>query len=132
MSNSLKKFLLDTGIGLIIAFGLCCTMGLFTAESTVDILRILSDGFFLVGALLLAIGGLTFTSNEGAFDGLFYTFKTQINRMRRDYESRRQSFAQYREEREKKNRSPKESLLAGLVVISVGLIFMVACWQTGG
>lgn len=132
MSNSLKKFLLDTGIGLIIAFGLCCTMGLFTAESTVDILRILSDGFFLVGALLLAIGGLTFTSNEGAFDGLFYTFKTQINRMRRDYESRRQSFAQYREEREKKNKSPKESLLAGLVVISVGLIFMVACWQTGG
>lgn len=132
MSNSLKKFLLDTGIGLVIAFVLCCTMGLFTAESTVDTLRILSDGFFLVGALLLAVGGLTFTSNEGAFDGLFYTFKTQINRMRRDYESRRQSFAQYREEREKKNKSPKESLLAGLVVISVGLIFMVACWQAGG
>lgn len=132
MSNSLKKFLLDTGIGLVVAFVLCCTMGLFTAESTVDTLRILSDGFFLVGALLLAVGGLTFTSNEGAFDGLFYTFKTQINRMRRDYESRRQSFAQYREEREKKNKSPKESLLAGLVVISVGLIFMVACWQAGG
>lgn len=132
MSNSLKKFLLDTGIGLVVAFILCCTMGLFTAESTVDILRILSDGYFLVGALLLAVGGLTFTSNEGAFDGLFYTFKTQINRMRRDYESRRQSFAQYREEREKKNKSPKESLLAGLVVISVGLIFMVACWQAGG
>lgn len=132
MSNSLKKFLLDTGIGLVVAFILCCTMGLFTAESTVDTLRILSDGFFLVGALLLAVGGLTFTSNEGAFDGLFYTFKTQINRMRRDYESRRQSFAQYREEREKKNKSPKESLLAGLVVISVGLIFMVACWQAGG
>lgn len=132
MSNSLKKFLLDTGIGLVVAFILCCTMGLFTAESTVDTLRILSDGFFLVGALLLAVGGLTFTSNEGAFDGLFYTFKTQVNRMRRDYESRRQSFAQYREEREKKNKSPKESLLAGLVVISVGLIFMVACWQAGG
>lgn len=132
MGNSLKKFLLDTGIGLVVAFILCCTMGLFTAESTVDTLRILSDGFFLVGALLLAVGGLTFTSNEGAFDGLFYTFKTQVNRMRRDYESRRQSFAQYREEREKKNKSPKESLLAGLVVISVGLIFMVACWQAGG
>lgn len=132
MGNFLKKFLLDTGIGLVVAFILCCTMGLFTAESTVDTLRILSDGFFLVGALLLAVGGLTFTSNEGAFDGLFYTFKTQVNRMRRDYESRRQSFAQYREEREKKNKSPKESLLAGLVVISVGLIFMVACWQAGG
>lgn len=132
MSNSLKKFLLDTGIGLVVAFILCCTMGLFTAETTVDTLRILSDGFFLVGALLLAVGGLTFTSNGGAFDGLFYTFKTQINRMRRDYESRRQSFAQYREEREKKNKSPKESLLAGLVVISVGLILMVACWQAGG
>lgn len=132
MGDSLKKFLIDTGSGLIIAFGLCCGMGLFDAEAAADILRILSDGFFLVGAMFLAIGGLTFTSNGGVFDGLFYTVKVQIDRMRRDYEQRRQSFAEYREQREKKNKSPKESLLAGLVLAVIGLVLFVFCRMAGG
>lgn len=132
MSSSLKKFLIDLGIGLIAVFGLCCGTGLFTMETTADTLRILSDGFFLIGALFLAIGGLTFTNNGGVFDGLVYTFKTHINRMRRDYEQRRQSFAQYREEREKKNKSPKESLLAGLVLAAIGLVLFILCRMAGG
>lgn len=129
MSDSLKSFLIELVVGLIAAVALCLMQGVQSAETTLDLLRLLSDGFFAAAAIFLAIGGITFTSNGGVFDGLGFTAKTMIDRMRRDYEERRVTFAEYREERRSKAKSPRSSLLVGLVLLVVASAFLIAYYM---
>ena len=125
MSDLSKKYLIDAGIGLVIALLVCWIEGLFSAEAAGDVLRILSDGFFVAGALFLGMGGLTWTRNGGVMDGLGFTFKTAIGRLRADYEASHMTFAEYREEREKKATSPMPSLLSGLTHCAVAIVFFL-------
>lgn len=124
MSDSLKKFLIDLGIGLVIAVAATLMLGVFEAETVKDTFRLLSDGFFFSASMFLLLGGLTFTTNGGALDGLGFTFKVGIARMKRDYESSRITFGEYCEERRKKAKSPKETLLAGLVLLIIAAVFV--------
>jgi len=117
MRDSTVKFLVDLGVATLLAVLVWVLEGLFRVETVVDAVRILSDGFFVAGALFLAMGGMTWTKNGGVMDGLGFTFKTVFARIRSDYETSRMTFAEYREEREKKASSPKPMLLAGLIHI---------------
>ena len=129
MKTGLKKLLIVTGIGAVCAVGVCWSRGLFSAREARDVVRILSDGFFLVGALLLAWGALVWAANGGAFDGLTWSVKTLVWRIRPDYDDVKQSFAEYREQREKKARSPKVTLLAGAVrLVPAFLLTLVYNW----
>ena len=129
MSKGAIKFLVCTGVGFVIAFLVAWSQGLFGAETTSDVLRIICDGFFVAGALMLAYGGLTWTSNGGVFDGLTYTFKQGIARLKRDFEEQRVTFAEHREKREAKATSPKAMLLAGLVHLAIAILLMVVYQQ---
>lgn len=124
MSDSLKKFLIDLGIGMVVAIVTPLMLGVFEAQTAKDVFRLLSDGFFFSAAMFLLLGGLTFTTNGGALDGLGFTFKVGIARIRRDYETSRITFADYCEERRKKAKSPKETLLAGLVLLVIAFEFV--------
>lgn len=125
MSDFLKKFLIDLGIGLALAIGLCAALGIFSAETAKEAFRILSDGFFVPGALFLCLGGLTFTRNGGVMDGLAFTFKTALARLRSDFETAHMTFAEYREERESKASSPMPSVLAGLAHLAIAVVFFM-------
>ncbi len=125
MNETLKKFLIDLGIGLVLSLAMCLMLGAFSAETSQDTVRILSDGFFAVAAGYLAIGGITFTVNGGVMDGLGFAFKTGIARVKRDFEENKMTFAQYRADRESKAKSPAGMLLAGLVILTIALIFLV-------
>lgn len=125
MSDFWKKYLVDLGIGLVLAIALCAMQGLFKAETSNDVIRILSDGFFVPGALFLCLGGLTFTRNGGVMDGLGFTFKTALARIRHDYETAHMTFAEYQKEREEKASSPMPSVLAGLTHLAVAVIFFM-------
>ncbi len=122
MNESLKKFLIDMAVGLVLVLAMCWILGLFSAQTTSETLRILCDAFFVAAVLLLAGGGLTWTYNGGVADGLGYTFKNGIARMRREYEVERKTFAEYREEREAKASSPKYMLLSGLCYLVIAVI----------
>lgn len=122
MSAPTKKFLIDTVIGAAIAVIVWLAEGLFSAETVQDVFRILSDGFFVAGFLFLGLGGLTWAKNGGALDGLGYTMKIAIARVRADYDDARVTFAQYREEREKKSSSPRSAVFAGLVHMAFAVI----------
>ena len=125
MNETLKKFLIDLGIGLAVAAVISFLMGVSSGEEMADILRILSDAFFVAAAIFLVTGGLTFTVNGGVMDGLGFATKTGIARIKRDFETSKQSFAQYREERESKAKSPAASLLAGAVLLVIALILLM-------
>ena len=119
MSDSLKKFLINTGIGLVIAVLLSILLGVFEAKTAVDRVRIFCDGFFVAAMGLLCAGGFRWTSNGGAMDGLGFATKTGIARMRRDFETAKQGFGEYQQIQRAKARSPKYLLLAGLTHLAI-------------
>lgn len=124
MAESTKKLLVDLAIGLAAAIAVALLLDVFHAETLQDLFRLLSDSFFTAAVLLLAVGGMTLTKNGGVWDGLGFTFKTAMSRIRRTYDDERVTFAQYREEREKKNTSPASALIAGAVYLVIALIFL--------
>lgn len=126
MAESTKKLLVDLGLGLAIALAAAFWLGLFQVATTSDAFRTASDCFFLPAVILLASGGLTWTKNGGVWDGIGFTFKTAMSRVKRDYSEERVTFAEYREEREKKNSSPRSALIAGAIYLVFALIFLAA------
>lgn len=123
MRDAVRKYLIDAAIGMGIAFLVCVMQGIFRAASALDTMRILSDGFFAAAMLLLAAGGLQWTYNGGVMDGLGYSFKMAFGRIRGDFETSHMTFAEYRENREKKASSPAYLLLAGASHLVIALIF---------
>lgn len=124
MNETLKKFLIESAVGVVVSVLLSFLLGLFDAQSTADVLRILSDAFFVSAAMFLVTGGITFTVNGGVMDGLGFAAKTGIARVKRDFETSKISFAEYREERERKAKSPAASLLAGALLLVIALILL--------
>lgn len=125
MNDSRKNLLIDLGLGVCVAIGTAFLLDVFHAETKRDLFRLLSDCFFLPGALFLAYSGLTFTKNGGVWDGLGFTFKLMIDRIRSDFDNNRITFAEYREKREEKNSSPVPALVAGLVYVALAVVFLV-------
>lgn len=125
MSDSRKTYLIELIIGTVVAIVASAVLGIFKVETLKDGLRFACDGFFFAAAIFLMSGGLTFTSNGGAMDGLFYTFKIGISRMKRDYEDSRITFAEYREQRQEKAKSPKIELLTGLTLLAVSVLILI-------
>lgn len=123
MDRPLWKFLLNVAIGLGLAMLVSASRGVFSAETSAEACMYLSDGFFVAGAILFGWGCLRWTYNGGVMDGLTFTFKLAVARIRREYEEDRKTFGEYREEREKKSLSPKYLLLSGLVHLAIALIF---------
>lgn len=127
MSNNTKMFLICIGGGLVAAFLVAWSQGLFSAATSADVFRTLCDGFFTVGAMLLAFGGLRWTFNGGVMDGLGFSIRTGIQRMRFNYEEQgREDFGEYRRNREKKAKSPKALLLSGAVFLIIALALYCA------
>ena len=124
MNETLKKFLIESAVGVVVSILLSFLLGLFDAQGTADVLRILSDAFFVSAAVFLVTGGITFTVNGGVMDGLGFAAKTGIARVKRDFETSKISFAEYREERERKAKSPAASLLAGALLLVIALILL--------
>lgn len=123
MGKNRKIFFIYIGGGLAAAILVAWSQGLFSASSSSDILRSLCDGSFVVAALFLAYGGLRWTYNGGAMDGLGYSVRSIFRRMRFSYEDQdRGGFAEYRANREKKAKSPKILLLSGLVFLVISLV----------
>lgn len=119
------KVLIYTAVGLAGAFAVMLVGGIFSAGSTKDVLRIVCDGFFVAGALLLLSGGFRWCYNGGVMDGLGFSAKTLVNRMRPHYEENRQSFAEYREQREKKASSPVPLVFSGLNLLVIAVIIFL-------
>lgn len=119
------KVLIHVAVGLAIALVVMFSGGVTSAETTKDALRIVCDGFFVAGALLLAFGGLRWTYNGGVMDGLGYSAKTVVNRMRPHYEEHRESFAEYRAKREAKAASPFAFVVSGLILLALAVILFV-------
>ncbi|MBR5970294.1 MAG: DUF3899 domain-containing protein [Lachnospiraceae bacterium] len=94
--------------------------GFFSALPASDRVRLLSDGFFLVGMLLLAVGVLFFVRKQGGFDGLGYGLKRAGQALRlRERHSDTESYGDYLMRMREEERS------GGLTLVLPGLFFLL-------
>lgn len=121
-------------ITLAFAVGLvlipCGVNGVLTGDlPQVDVIRYVSDGFFIAAVLILCAGGLTWASRLGTFDGLGYTFSLWLQRFtnnKRDWH-KKEDFQEYKERKAEKKKGTKINylLIFGGVLMIVAVILVL-------
>ena len=93
-----------------------------TAPTAKDVFKILTDGFFIPGVLFLGVGGISYVTREGAFDGIGYAFSSIF--VTKNWSSRRfkdrETYAQYKE-----RKAGKRTVLAFLLHVG-GIMFILS------
>lgn len=127
MKKKMLQYGISTGIGLLIAFIIMYTKGLFVAGKSPDqIMHILSDAFFVPGVLIFMIGMLVWVSATGFFDSIGYLFSSAANMLVPFTKKEPKRYADYKEERKgKRIRTPYFMLIVGLCFIAVAAVFVI-------
>lgn len=123
---SIKKLIFTIVILLALSFGAMCADGLFSAEELPDVFRILSDGFFIAGAVFVGISLLKWIGSDGQFDSLAFTVKTLLSLKWSVFGNFREKYLEYKEEK-KRNGLPVEMMLTGVAAIAVAALFLLLC-----
>ncbi len=123
---NLLRYGIAVAVGLLIALIVLLAKSVFTQTNVTEIMRILSDAFFLSGVILTAAGLLVFVSAGGAFDMIAYGFRMLFVMLRRDLSKRKyKDYYEYRQARQEKKRSIAYLLVVGLVMLAVAVIFLI-------
>ncbi len=89
-------------------------------------LRVVSDGFFISGSLIVCIGAFVFVTQKGVFDAVRYAFGSLVSLFRKNGNTEKYlSYAHYKkskEDNEKLNLKPM--MLSGLAILAVGLVLV--------
>lgn len=129
-----KRLIISYVVAVVVAVGLilvvCGSNGVLTkSTSQQETVKYVCDGFFASAVVLLGLGGLTWASGQGTFDGLGYTFslwKERFINHKRDWH-KKEDFQEYKERKaeKKKNRQLNHYLVMGGVLMIVAAILMV-------
>ncbi len=122
----LIKYAICFGVASAITLIVFWIKGFFTDSLAVNI-QILSDGFFVSGALFTLFAGMMFVSGEGALIGIGFVLRNVVQAFIPMGRKNHEFYAQYRE---RKLKSMKKSgdhciLITGLFFLLVGIIFTV-------
>lgn len=127
----MKKKLLQYGIcsvvGALLSLWVMSTQGMFIIHGEPKVtLMILCDSFFVAGALLALMGALVWVSTTGFFDALSYALKTAAHMFLPFMKIQRQSFYDYKmEKEEKRGKTPYFVLIVGLAYLLLAVIFLI-------
>ncbi len=123
------KLLVCFGVSAVITIALLLVKGVFSAQTSKEVYMILSDAFFLGGALILVAAGLVWTSDNGVSDGIGYSFSKLFNLRKKDYEDHKESYSEYKERKHTKKSSIIEFLISGLSFVIISVIFLIVYLQ---
>lgn len=126
MNDKLKTYLILIGIALLVTVLVAVSEGLFSSLTLLEVLRSLSDGFFLGAATVGGIGLLQWCRNEGAFDGISYSVSSFLHYTFGKSRERKENYAEYVERKHAKAKSIKEFLIVGLGFLLVAIALIVA------
>ena len=124
MRISGKKLLIILAIACAIAIGIAFARGIAQAEGK-DVLRCLSDAFFVSGALILLSGGLVWCADNGVADGLTYGVSRLFRRRGVHYEEKRETYSEYRERKHAKKLKVAEFILAGGIFVLLSILTLI-------
>jgi len=129
MTNQKKGFLIYLALGGAIAIAVI-VLNLIRYDYAVT--HLLCDGFFVAAVVLLGMGGLKYTRNQGMFDMLSYSLSTTFTlhypftKMNSPLEERQESFLDYKERKRTKRKPAADLLWSGLVYLVLALLLLVA------
>ena len=131
----MKKRLITISILLAIELALilliCGTNGALTSDMAPrQVTRHVCDGFFVAGLILVCIGGLVWTSKQGAYDGIGYTvsqWKDSLTNNRRDWHSK-EKYSDYKKRVAEKNKKKSISeylIVGGASIVMASILLLV-------
>ena len=89
-------------------------------------MKILCDGFFVPGVVILGFGLLVVASNGGTFDMIVYGTKKFFDLFRRNaYKRVNETFYEYKKAKSDKKIEFLYMIITGLVFIAISIIFLV-------
>lgn len=127
MSEKRKNILFSIFTGAVIAVAVSI-LGWTRGHS---VPHMLCDGCFVAAVILLGMGGLKFARNQGMFDIMTYSLKAAFHmhfpfsKMNSPLEEREEEFADYKERKRAKRKSPADLLWAGLLYLVAAVVFFV-------
>ena len=124
----LIKYIICFGIASAITLIVFATKGFFTDSLAVNI-QILSDGFFVSGALMTLFAAMMFVSGEGALIGISFVLRNVVQAFVPMGRKNHELYAQYRERKLGEIKKPGDHcvLVIGLLFLGVGVI-LTAIW----
>lgn len=127
----LKTYLITTAVLLFFVLLMLFTVEKpYEKETAADVVGSICNCFTVPGVLFAGVGGLTFVSSQGVFDGLGYAFSTfglhNIWFNRSKLEERPKNYYEYKEKKNKKGRHWYPNLLfVGLGSLFIGVALTV-------
>ena len=127
----LLKVGISTLVSLLLTLVVLATHGFWQAEVPVERYRLLCDGFFVPGVLLVCAGALIFISNFGIFNGISYAAR-YVARMFVPWSGKRdESYGDYVSRRAEKGSITGYGFLfwVGGVFLAVSLVFLLLFYR---
>lgn len=120
-------YIVNFAVCAVIFIAVIFIRGIAEEGSAVGIMRCLSDGFFIAGIVSIAGGAFTFVGRQGLLDAFIYTCKKiWVSLHNREYrEKNRIDYAEYRENKKKKNSSYAHLWIIGGIFVALGILFTV-------
>ena len=100
-----------------------------TAENAKNIMKILSDSFFVPGVILSGVGLIIFASNGGAFDMLAFAFIRFFDLLRKDVKGKYKDYYEYRQAKKDRHTKMFFMLAVGLVFIAIAVVFLIVYYN---
>lgn len=100
-----------------------------TAENAKNIMKILSDSFFVPGVILSGVGLIIFASNGGAFDILAFAFIRFFDLLRKDVKGKYKDYYEYRQAKKDRHTKMFFMLAVGLVFIAIAVVFLIVYYN---
>ena len=124
--KTVYRYLITTGVGMLIVLLIVLMKNGFTETDVEIAMQIWCDAFFVSGVFLTCGGLIVVASNGGVFDMLgyavsllWYTFKS--SKVERKYKT----FYDYREARKDRKRSVSYVLIVGLALLAISVVFLI-------
>lgn len=125
--SNILRYLIASAAGLLIALIVILVKSVFSMTDYREIMRALSDAFFVAGVLLTAAGIVLVASNGGVFTMISYGVRLMFSVMFiRDMNKRKyKDYYEYKVAREEKKISFAYLLFVGLAHLAIAAIFLV-------
>ena len=129
MNPSRKVYLVYAAVVVTAAICVSWGRGLFSAPDFKTSCGMLSDGFFVPGAVLIGLGGLRYAASKGAYDAFAYAFSRfslhSLFTTRQTYREP-ESLYEYKQRRQERERpwSP-EMIFSGLASVAISGLFLL-------
>ena len=130
-----RAILLKLGISallsLLLTLVVLATHGFWQTDAPVERCRLLCDGFFVPGVLLVCAGALIFVSNYGIFNGISYAAR-YVARMFVPWSGKRdESYGEYVSHRAEKGKITGYGFLfwVGGAFLAVSLVFLLLFYR---